>query len=247
MNIPSFKHHWIEKIAIDGPAYSAVIETDPFARWDRNRLPDTTAETALADAVALRCGDRDDLSTRFLQRAWEIADRCLAEGKCESATAADGFPKNRGRCRRVRVYARAFLGKGWQPAELAAAAEDFLVWSTAATSRPWDEITEAFSLAAARAFLVAGDLAGAQRWTSSRKRFKQNAAQHALLKEAAANEALELSGLRRLFDEVRNPEYRPGHFVERELVALELAILLTRHGPIGTEPDWRAVTEAIAR
>lgn len=164
------------------------------------------------------------------------------------------FPRNRGEGLRVRAYANVLLGHALDTQDLVQASRDYEERFIATPQRDWDSIPQAHILEAARMSLISGDLKRAKEVLSIKRSMKWHAEEFQLLKELVAEAQTELpvhnSSLRarvkKFFDRVRDPEYKPNVFMDLPILRLEWGALINKYFETGSHINWSRVIELIA-
>jgi hypothetical protein len=240
---------WRRSLAENLAGYEIILRRDPFTNWERNRMPESSAEARLAIALKILYADPAlPLGAEFLKQSVAIADRAL-EG--DMLASLGGFPQNRGRAIRTREYSAALLGGSLDGFALRSASADFVEWCRGYKKRKWDAQTEAYYLAAVRLLMMAADWPGAIALLATR-----DFAHHGI--EASALRAIvevkwqrrvdDLSGAHGLLSELSDPGWTPPMFTEWEILRLELAALLEHNGDaVSPAVDWMAALRRISR
>lgn len=261
----TFPQKWRE--SIDGKmgprGLADVLGMDPFATWDQNRMPESSAETQCGLAIDIACAyPTHEMIQPFLSRALNVARRALAEKPLDTDRQMSvRFPGNRGRLLRVQAYATS-LQEGGAPdlTKLRAACDDLLASKQLAVPTvEWCNVHESQYLMAVQLALVCGDIKRA----------------HDLLQLDCGFEGLELwvEGLIdlveslqltpggswrasqapeswiRFFDLIRDPTVKVQELVtSMPLLRLEASLLTDRYLRHPAEPlDWKRVLAGISQ
>lgn len=230
MSRKSFSAAWRANYLKDLDSFLTVVEWDLFEDWERNAMPDGTAERQLVCALEVSYGgDTRGLAVRFLQRAVSVVERTLREGKLTVGYCQRGYPRNRGSLLRTRVYASGLLGAPLDIDGLRQAAMDYEAW--AREFKRWDSLEQAYHLGAVRMSLIAGDLDNARRLIATRKSLKWHEREAALLRcIAKGGEGIRAdtscwAGFAAYFDEMRDPALKPTVFIESYILPFELGLI----------------------
>jgi hypothetical protein len=194
-----------------------------------------------------------DLAQRFLERCLLIAERAFAEDKLQSPRCRNSFPENRGQLLRVRAYAQAILGGLLEEADLLKASADYEQVTASYPKHKWDDLQEDTYMTVVRLALLASDRERVQRLLTRRRAFRWRPEEHDLwtsllpLNETRArDEALE-ARFKMYFDRIRDPNFKPEGFMQRDFVRLELGMLWDKYfvSP-DRQIDWQRTIDAIA-
>ncbi|MGA2499388.1 MAG: hypothetical protein ABSH20_16735 [Tepidisphaeraceae bacterium] len=222
-------------------------------------MPEDTAAQELYFGLDLLYGEVDPkMAVQYIKRCIEVADRAFAEDKFRKGRMCmESFPSNRGLAERVRVYARALLGKKFDAMALRAGAEDIITFFKKSDD-PIDSQMHAFWLAAVRMTLIAGEPSRAKamireapslKWHQKEADLLADIAQAAIEAQPIKDRKL-LERLDKLFDKVRSPKWRGSSrvFGEPNEQRLELGLIRYRYftSKDGTI-DWKEVIESIRR
>lgn len=256
MRTTTYASTWTAALTRDRSAYLTLLEKDPFQGWERNRMPEATAERLLVMGTEILFGDRaDPLGVAFCEKASEVADRALAERKCESALCKSAFPLNRGHLQRVRVLTTGILCRSLDLEALKHASDDCAAWCESYQRWEWDSQAEAYYLGAVRMALLGMEGVRTEKLLRGRRRFKWHKVEQELLKDLApglvagrlVEDASVVERFRSFFDRVRDPTFKPEVFAEVKVQRLELGLLWDR-GFVGDGQaiDWPRAIDAVA-
>jgi hypothetical protein len=252
MNI---REDWIAYRRKERAGFDAIFAMDVFEDWDICRLPEVLAEDCLGHALDLRYGqDKTGLSDKFLERSLDVVARILAEQRFSSGAIAGDEPSTtRGKVLRVRTFANALLGRGFDPAPLCDAAPEFATW---ALFGRWDDHSEDAYLLAVRLLLIAGDVEKANQLLKIRKKFKWHGGQVEVFRRLVDSRipTIEDHDLKASFDAMFDP-FRPRFpasktegYTRRKMTRIELGAIRDKYfvSPTG-EIDWDRTIDAISR
>lgn len=250
-----YHNFWINRYNREQKSYREVLELDPFDHWERNRMPEITAETNLIFGLEILYVPGEITQAQaFFERCISISERALTEDKLTTGLAESGFPLNRGVLLRAKNYALTLVERNLDNALLSQASLDFEKGRGMLHKQPWDSQGQAEYLAAVRVAIIVGDFKRAHHLLKKRKPFNWHQEEFALWKKLV--ETLEVSSpldqnFREQFDEffdiIRDPTLKPDRFVERAILSFELGVirdkyLISSNGSI----DWRRVIVAIS-
>jgi hypothetical protein len=138
-----------------------VLEMNPFATWDQNRMPEYRAEAECGYSIDISCAyPTHAMIQPFLSRALRVAGRALAEKPLDTdREMSRRFPGNRGRLLRVQAYATSLQdGSALDLAKLRNACADLLADKRLAIPTvEWDTLDQSQYLVAVQLALVCGD------------------------------------------------------------------------------------------
>jgi hypothetical protein len=237
MSRPTYRRFWRTAYVEQEASYRTILGWDVYGNWERNAMPDGTAEGELIVALRLKySGIPEAPASAFLERSLSVVERTLREDKLSSARCQGGFPLNRGRLLRTKAYASVLLGSSFNAEALRQASSDHQSWVEAGQARSWDSQAEAYYLAAIRLALVEGDGERARLLVAGRKSLKWHKQEYAVLKALSARPPGAFTGEQELlqeldayFDEVREPGYQPKVFIESFILPFELALLRDKY------------------
>lgn len=257
----SFGPRWSEKYEAEQASYAAILGWDLWKDWERNVRPEWSAAQELSTGLRVLWGGDRSTARCFFERGMAVCERAAAEKPCVPPpdvqpypTSQWGdYPRNRALMARVRAHLRGLLGQA-QAHELAlpdfrGAAADYAEWCKGYGTGNWGEIGQSNTLDAVRLSLLAGDSVSAAKMLKTRRQFKFNAEEHALLIGLAKGErgSQAQARLEALLERLRNPDLRDRTFREFELVLLELALLLDRLFLAPEAPlDWARATSRVS-
>jgi hypothetical protein len=115
-------------------------------------------------------GQDTGLARKFLERSLAVLQRTEAEKKLESELCRDDFPFNRADFLRTKSFVVAlYNNRPLEPEQMLQSSRDFEEWCKWYKGRHWDPQAHAYSLAAIRLSLLAGDTARARLLLEARK------------------------------------------------------------------------------
>ena len=195
MTRAEYRSAWAALMSEHRDDYRELLEMDPFSNWERNAMPESTAERQLGYGLLMLYTDAGEQDARsFLERSRDLVQRAQDEKALEGPRSRKNFPKNRGRLLRAGAYARAVLDESWSPEELLNASRDLEEWCKGYSPRKWDSQAEANHLAAVRLALIGRDPARALSLLASRRFYEWHAEEAALLREIAHCSAIHYEG-----------------------------------------------------
>lgn len=201
-----------------------IAQQDPFQDWERSRNPEigATSQVILGSKVLFAHGP-EKLRNRFFENAVAISNRALSDEGLQMQ--APGYPLNRAILLRDRFLSQAVLGSANETDARDAAAD---CAKYCAGMKKWNDMHEAYFLMGIRLRMIIGDDSVAKALSIRTLRY-QAESQSILLSVLRERRA---SGVREAFDsyfdKIRDPEYRPGIFTEREVERLELSAIRHR-------------------
>ena len=259
MNGTSFEQAWREEWRREEPSFRELDahSDDAFRSWDRNSMPEGEAADQFYFGIDILYGQGDEkLARRFLRQAIAVAERAFAEDKFhKSKWCRPGFPENRGKAEKIRVYAKALLGERFEPVRIRRAAEDILSWWRENADWP-DAMMQADWITALRMALIAGE----PEWTlelideakllnfykSDVKRLGDIA--RAAVEEQPIRDAMLRKRIDERLDTVRSPKWRgrgpvgePFQEVRFELAVIKYQYFVSMDRTI----NWKAVIESV--
>lgn len=255
-----YKPQWVAKYEADLNTLREELGMDPFEDWERNRMPEGDVEDGLRDAVDILYADRTSAdAVRFLRRSLEVANRIFAEDKLQSQLCTGGFPENRGRMLRAKIYAQSLLREPLDVKGLLQASSDYEAWCKDYKGKDWDSVGEAEYLAAVRLAVIAGDLERASKLLKTKRPFKWHKEEHGLLKRVVNAVFIEkqplplrdqalLEQFDEYFDRIRDPNLEPDIFIELDVLRLEIGAIRYKYftddrGDI----DWNRIIEVVSQ
>lgn len=228
-----------------------ILQINRFQEWDKNRFPESTAETELFYALQCFYAGAPEMAREFLRRTNAIVERAFSENKFESKDCKGGFPLNRGRAYRVHYYSKALSRGKEEQALLAAGSEDFEEWCKGYGKSDWDSQAQAYYLASVRMAILAQQFDRASHLLSLKRKFKWHSAEHDLLSRitnpGSMTESEVLAQIMNFLNAVRNPKFRPKVFTESEILRLDISAISLRCSPSPREIDWNEAISRIAR
>lgn len=255
-----YKPLWIDFVERNREAFSNPSAPDPFNGWDRDMMPESTAEIRLIMALELLYADAPDMAQPYLRLSLEVAERTLAEDKCRSERCRADYPHNLGKVLRAKCYAEALLSGQLELPTIEQAIPCFQEYLKGETSSDWKtSLTQADLLALIRLELVSRKAsAAAALLKSNRKRLNWHSEQARIL-ALVADETdrrpmeVKLGEFDQFFDVCRNPKYTrqldgEGVIEERDIQRFELGII--RHTYLisaGGSADHQAILQSISR
>lgn len=252
MTEASFQEEWREQFRKERQAYLRIGEADPLEGWDRNAMPEATADRLFTyGCEVLFAAEDESLAGRFLEAALVIRDRAMAEEKLESPQCKDRFPWNQAKLLEVGELSSAILGGTLRPATLKEAAGGFERWCTGFGSAEWDSQAQSHWLTAIRLALLAGEPDYAGHLLRSGRSFRAHPEEREILsglvKDGGAIDELAKMRIRRYLNYVRNPHCRPSVFLPRNVVRIEMAALLLKYTDApGKALDWKNVIRVVS-
>ncbi len=247
----TIRDEWAERFRRDEPGLRQLLEVDVFKDWERNAMPEASADGALAYACRILFAGADDtLAARFLDRCIQVCRRAAERPSAQLTGRARAL--RQARLSRAEGHARALLS-GEVDRVLMFEAVDAFAQVYAGIS--WDDQTEAYFLARLRLSLILGE-GGELAAGGPRGRSRPRSEEHMVLLDAARlvdrsstakpDRGALLQRLDRLFDEVRDPLFRPGRFMELEIVRLELGVIRCQLLGVGqVENVWRIASRMV--
>ncbi len=240
---PTFHGWWDSWLTREEKNLELIADRDPLAQWERNESPEVGSTSQLTLGVkVLLSGGAEGLATRFLKNAVVIAERALAESRAERMP--DAFPLNRGILRRDRFLAEAILGNV-DAQHAIDAAGDFKDYC--AGVRRWDDLHEAYYVSALRLELLAKD-STVERDVTPRRTFRYHTEGLSIVR-LVLDPGRRPEGKREVdvfFDKIRNPEYKPHVFSERDVECLEVsAMRYMKYLSFDESVDWWRAAQAV--
>ena len=139
-----------------------VLGMDPFATWDQNRMPESSAEIECSRAIDIACAyPTHEMIQPYLSRALSLARRALAEKPLDTdREMSRRFPGNRGRLLRVQAYATSLQeGSALDLTKLRKACADLPANKLLAIPTvEWGSFEQCQYLVAVQLALVCGDI-----------------------------------------------------------------------------------------
>jgi hypothetical protein len=246
-----------------GPrGFADVLGMDPFATWDQNRMPESSAETQCGLAIDIACAyPTHEMIQPFLSRALNLARRALAEKPLDTDRAMSlRFPGNRGRLLRVQAYATS-LQEGGAPdlTKLRNACEDMLASKQLAIPTvEWGALQQCQYLVAVQLALVCGDIEHANEllqvdcgfedlelWAEGLTKLVES-----LLPPGGSSRASRApESWIRFFDLIRDPTVKVQELMtSMPLLRLEASLITDRYLRHADEPlDWQRVLAGISQ
>lgn len=231
----TFKAEWVRRAESERASYVQFAQTDPFALWERSRMPDLEVNLFLEPALHVLYADMEDLALPLLRKAREIAARIVEEKKCEWEQCKQGYPLNLALVLRAKAYAEALTTGDLSSHDLLEAGKLLGQWTK--EEADWKEPqAQAYLLGAIRLELIAGATQEAgQRLSKHAKRLSWFQDQARVLRltcdvSGRSASARELSEFVAFFDVVRDPAYNRSPaggylFEEIDIQRLEFGLL----------------------
>jgi len=248
----TYREKWAKHVQGGLNDFKEILMWDLFENWERNRMPGSTAEDELREALPLLYAHHPGPEAKqYLDRCILIVERALAEKKCESKRCRDSFPLDRGELMRAYCYAKALVGKSLDLQALLQASADIEEWCAEIDRSNWDEIAQQVYLSAVRLALIAEDLPRAKRLMVTRRSFRYHQKEFLLWKTfipAVKVAPIPLPAGKLLnqfdayFDRMRKPT------LAEEVLALELGILREKYF-VSTDGKihWDRVIEMVSQ
>ena len=246
-----FREVWRDRVRNEREAYRRIGEADPFDGWERNAMPEATADRLFTYGCEVLFGGEDDsLGRRFLESALAIRARALMEGKLESPQCRDRFPWNQAKLLEIGELSSAMLGGVLNPENLRQAALGFEEWCSDFTAAEWDSQAQSHWLTAIRLALLADGLEYARTLLRSRRSFRAHPEEREILKGLAIGEgAIDDSTrarIRRYLDYVRDPSCKPSVFLPKNVVRIEVGALYLKLIQAEQKAfDWKDVIRVV--
>jgi len=232
----SYRDYWVsshEKERVE--LHTILDELSPFRdnHWERNRSPDGTADDNLRDGLrVLFSGIDENLAIEFLKVSLKVIERATRERKLDRPECEGGRPRNYGRLLRTNVYVKSLLGEPFDRAQALEAAGHYADWCKAVRKSSWDSQDQAYYLIAVRLSLLAGACDQASGLLKAGKKLKWHEKEASLLKALLERSKIqEFSGDKEkkdflaFLDEVRDPRYEAGVFLENVIYPFEIAMI----------------------
>jgi hypothetical protein len=252
----NYRSFWIRNIEENPEDYNLILSIDPFAHWEQNSLPEGTAEDNFLYGLQLLYGQVEiSKANIFFERSVKVVNRALEENKLNISYAKARFPFNRGKLLQVKGYSEALLGRMLDNILLLQACLDIERGSKTLHKGRWDDQAQADYLCAVRLALITGDFQKAHNLLQKRSNYNFHSEQYNLYKtiiqvKTQTNKLLDASlfmEFEKFFDVVRNPNYIPKVYLDRDLLRFELGIIREKilMNP-NKEINWHNVIEAIS-
>jgi hypothetical protein len=255
----SYRDYWVSSHEKERVELRTILdELSPFRdnHWEINRSPDGTADRYLWNALqVLFSGQDTQLANEFLDTSLRVIERTMQERKLDRPECEGGRPRNYGRLLRTNVYVKALLGGPFDRTQALEAAGHYADWCKAVRKSSWDSQDQAYYLIAVRLSLLAGACDQASGLLKAGKKLKWHEKEASLLKALLERSKIqEFSGDKQkqdflaFLDEVRNPHYKPGVFLEHVIYPFEIAMVYTMYYEgDGRSPDLQRAIELVSR
>lgn len=228
-----YRHKWEKIFEADRDFFLSL--SDPYTNWENQRMREILAEHYFSNGLIVLYSEQDrSLWEKFFVASIGIVSRSIEENKFQTGFSAKEFPGNRARGLRVKTYAQFLISGHLDSSSLDLAGADFMdSYHNMSTDDSSSALGESTYLSALRLFLITNDLTICQSLLDEKRDLFWHEQEHKILKrlvdclqnDNSITDSVLEDDYFGFFDEVRDPEYSPEFYLEKEIVSFELSLI----------------------